>query len=240
MDMILIRSVLFLGFNVSSTVLMFFFVVLPSLFFPPPIRSRMIGSWAVVNIWALKWICGVRYRIHGKENLPVHPGVIISNHQSTWETLSYQLIFPAVSYVIKKELFYIPLFGWAMALNRNIGINRTKRRQALIKLIDHCKQRLSEGRWVAIFPEGTRMPVGQLGEFQLGGAIMAVKTEAPVIPIAHNAGRCWPKNSFRKYPGTIDMLIGPPIETKGKKPREVNKLVRENIKKMLNQLPIQS
>lgn len=234
--MLLIRSVLFLVGQAVSSIFVCFLVV-PALFVSSVKRAKIIGLWARFNIWTLRWICGVSYRVQGIDNLPDAPSIVIANHQSTWETLCFQLIFPAQSYILKKELFWIPFFGWGLAANRNIAIDRSQKRKALNLLIEHSKERLDEGRWLMIFPEGTRMPPGELGEFQVGGAMMASKTGAAVVPVAHNAGYCWPKNGIMKYPGVIDVIIGEPIDTEGMKPREINKIAEERVKALVATLP---
>ena len=212
-------------------------MALPALLLPSIPRAKVIGLWAKFNIWTLKWICGVTYRVTGAENIPDTPSIIIANHQSAWETLCFQLIFPPQSYILKKELLWIPFFGWGLAANRPISINRSKKRKALDLLIKKGDDRLKEGRWLVVFPEGTRMDPGTLAPFQVGGAMMATKTGALILPVAHNGGTCWPKNGFVKYPGVIDVIIGEPIETQGKKPREVNKLSEDAIHELCARLP---
>jgi 1-acyl-sn-glycerol-3-phosphate acyltransferase len=147
--------------------------------------------------------------------------VILSKHQSAWETIVFQQIFPPLSFVLKKNLLYIPFFGWGLALFSPIAIDRGAGREALKQIETQGKQRLKDGFWVLIFPEGTRMPPGESGNFQVGGAWLAGKAGVPVLPVAHNAGRFWPKNGFRKYPGEIVVRIGPPIQTAGRKATQV-------------------
>jgi len=208
-------------------------LVLPSL-----LRARIISSWARFNIWSLKHLCGITYHVTGTENIPDRPAVLISNHQSAWETLCYQLIFPPQSYILKWSLLWIPFFGWGLAANRPVAINRSKKGRALDQLIKQGTVRLNEGRWLVIFPEGTRMPPGSPGKFQAGGAMVASRTGAPVVPVAHNAGVFWPKKSFLKHPGTIEVVIGKTIETTNKKPREINTEVETWINQTLQTLPL--
>ena len=223
--MIYIRSLFYLiGQVVSAIVVCLLALLLAPL--PSLARAKVIGLWARFNIWTLKWVCGIDCRVSGKENIPQSPSVIISNHQSAWETLYFQIIFPPQSYLLKKQLLWIPFFGWGLALNRPIAIDRAKKTRALDTLIKQGKERLAEGRWLVVFPEGTRREPGQLGEFQVGGAMMAVKSGCSVVPVSHNAGEYWGKGSFLKYPGTIDLIIGPEIKTEGKKVREVNQLAQ--------------
>jgi len=231
-----LRSSLYLIGQIVSAVVVGT-LVLPSVFVPSVPRAKIIGIWARFNIWTLKWICGVTYRVRGQEHIPGRPSIIISNHQSAWETLCFQLIFPAQSYILKRELLWIPFFGWGLALNRPIAIDRSEKRKALGDLVKQGKERLQEGRWLVVFPEGTRMEPGKPGAFQVGGAMIASKTAAPVVPVAHNAGLFWSKNGLLKYPGVVEVMIGKPIETKGKEPREINASVESAIKGMLETLP---
>lgn len=201
-------------------------------------KASLIGVWASFIHWWLKICCRIDVRIQGLENLPDTPCVVLANHQSAWETIIFQKIFPAQSYLLKKSLLWIPFFGWGLAANEPIAINRSKKTQALKQLISQGKERLSRGRWIIIFPEGTRMPVRMPGEFQVGGAYIASKADVPVIPVAHNAGAFWPKGSaFGKKAGTVDVVIGKIIVTENKKPREINTEAEKWIKKTMKTLP---
>jgi 1-acyl-sn-glycerol-3-phosphate acyltransferase len=159
--------------------------------------------------------------VEGLENLPNTPSVILSKHQSAWETIVFQQIFPPLSFVLKKNLLYIPFFGWGLALFSPIAIDREAAREALKQIEAQGRERLRTGFWVLIFPEGTRVAPGEAGKFQVGGAWLAVKAGAPVVPVAHNAGRYWPKNGFLKYPGEIVVRIGKPIPSDGRKATQV-------------------
>lgn len=185
-------------------------------------RYALISQWARFNVWWLTVTCGVRYEISGLENIPSGNAIILCKHQSTWETLILQQIFPSQVWLLKRELLWVPLFGWALALLEPIAIDRGAGRKAIRQLIDQGRRRLAQGRWVVIFPEGTRMPPGQRGQYAPGGAILAEHSAYPVLPIAHNAGECWPRRTFIKRPGTIKLVIGPLIETKGRKARDIN------------------
>ncbi len=200
------------------------------------LRARIISGWARFNIWSLKHVCGVTYEVRGAHNIPHSPAVLISNHQSAWETVCFQVIFPPQSYVLKWQLLWIPIFGWALALNRPVSINRAKKGNALKQLLQQGAVRLNEGRWVVVFPEGTRMPPGKPGKFQAGGAMLAVLAGVPVVPVAHNAGLVWSKKGFIKYPGVVRVCIGEAIESTGQNPREINKQVETWIKKTLLEL----
>ena len=218
--MIFLRSLLFL---LAQTLLTIPFSLLTLMTFPLPAmaRYRVIAQWSWVVNWLARIIVGIRYRVEGLENLPAGPAIILSKHQSAWETIVFQQIFPPLSFVLKKSLLYIPFFGWGLALFSPIAINRAAGREALKQIEVQGKKRLKTGFWVLIFPEGTRMPPGEMGRFQIGGAWLAVKANVPVVPVAHNAGHCWPKNGFRKYPGEIVVKIGPPIATSGRKAAQV-------------------
>lgn len=219
--MLVIRSLLF---AIGQWIFTPIFSVMAILTFPlnPIKRNQLISLWAKTILWWLKVSCNVRYQVVGEHNIPNHPCVILSNHQSAWETLAFQLIFPPQVYVMKRSLLWIPFFGWGLAMTSPIAIDRGAGRKALKKLVTLGKARLSKGLWVVVFPEGTRMPVNQMGKFHIGGAWLASGTAATVLPVAHNAGRHCPKNSFIKKPGVITVNIGKPFTSKGLKADAVN------------------
>lgn len=219
--MIYLRSALFLFGQTLSTVLFALGAVaaLPLGFFG---RYRFISQWARFNIWWLRVTCKLNYVVEGRENIPRTPVVVLCKHQSAWETLALQLVLPPQVWLLKKELLRIPFFGWGLAMLDPIAIDRSQGRKALQQLVTQGKQRLDSGRWVVIFPEGTRVTAGQHRDFHVGGAKLASDTGYPVLPIAHNAGYFWPKNGFLKKPGTIRMVVGPLIETQTKSTKEVN------------------
>ncbi len=222
--MLWIRSLLFyLGVLVLTPV----FSMLAILLFPlnNVTRSRIASGWAYCTLFWLKLTCNLGVSVKGKEHIPNHPSIILSKHQSAWETIALQTIFPPQIWVMKRELLMIPFLGWAFMALAAIPIDRSAGREALKKLVAHGKDRLSRGLWVVIFPEGTRTAPGQRAKYHIGGAWLASHTQSTVVPVAHNAGRYWRKNSFKKYPGTIQVVIGPPIETAGLKPDEVNQRV---------------
>ena len=231
-----VRSLIFLVGQILSAVLISPLALL-CLALPSLPRARIISSWARFNIWSLKHVCGVTCEVTGTENIPKRPAVLISNHQSAWETLCFQLIFPPQSYILKRQLLWIPFFGWGLAANRPVAINRSKKIQALEQLLKQGAARLNEGRWLVAFPEGTRMLPGSPGKFQSGSAMIAAKTGAPVVPVAHNAGVFWPKNGFVKHPGVIRVRIGKPIQVAGKKPQAINAEAEAWIKEILRELP---
>lgn len=222
--MLWIRSLLFyLGVLVITPI----FSILAILLFPlnNVTRSRIASGWAYCTIFWLKLTCNLGVSVKGLDNIPKHPSIILSKHQSAWETIALQTIFPPQIWVMKRELLMIPFLGWAFMALAAIPIDRSSGREALKKLVAHGKDRLARGLWVVIFPEGTRTAPGQRAKYHIGGAWLASHTHSTVVPVAHNAGRYWRKNSFKKYPGTIQLVIGPPIETAGLKPDEVNQRV---------------
>lgn len=199
-------------------------------------RARIVSWWARFNIWTLRYLCGISHEVRGAENIPARPAVLLANHQSAWETLCFQLIFPPQSYLLKWQLLWIPFFGWGLAANRPIAINRARKMRALEHLFVQGAIRLNEGRWLVIFPEGTRMPPGQPGKFQAGGAMLASRCNALVVPVAHNAGKFWRKNGFLKQPGVIQVRIGKTIDSAGKTPREINTQAEAWIKEALREM----
>ncbi|MEO6921848.1 MAG: lysophospholipid acyltransferase family protein [Collimonas sp.] len=180
--------------------------------FPYARRYYLTARWNVIVVWMAKVICGIRYEVKGMENFPDAPAVVLSKHQSAWETIFLLQMTPRpLVFVFKKSLTYIPFFGWGIALLRMIPIDRSKGRDAFAQVVVQGRKRLADGQWIIMFPEGTRIPVGQTGKYKNGGTRLAVETNTLVVPIAHNAGECWPKNSFIKKPGLITVSIGKPI-----------------------------
>lgn len=198
-----------------------------------PYRWRftlIVGWWSRLAIWLSKYLVGIRYEVIGAENIPAQPGVILANHQSTWETFFLQQIFRPQTQLIKKELLYVPLFGWAFALAKPIAIDRSKGRDSLKQLAAVGGQRLKDGIWILVFPEGTRVLPGAPIKFSRGGTALACANQAPVVPVAHNAGEFWPKHGWGKKPGTVTVMIGPALYPKGSDPRsivELNKRAEE-------------
>lgn len=199
------------------------FFIAPFLSFPR--RYRFINVyWCRCAVFLTRVILGIDYKIIGAENVPKEPCVILSNHQSTWETFFLSGFFEPLSQVVKRELLYVPFFGWAMALLRPIAIDRSNPKAALKQLASQGDERLRQGAWVLVFPEGTRVPVGQMGKFSRGGTALAVNAGLPVLPVAHNAGLFWPKVGWAKYPGTIQVEIGPAMYAEGEGPRAIAEL----------------
>jgi 1-acyl-sn-glycerol-3-phosphate acyltransferase len=211
-----LRSCLFATFQIVITP-PYSLVALLTFPFGAVTRYRIISTWTHLVMWAVEAICGIHYRVLGTENLPAQPCVVLSKHQSAWETLAFQLIFPPQVYVIKRELLWIPFFGWGLAMTSPVAIDRKAGTRALRQMLAQGADRLKRGFWIIVFPEGTRTAPGKRGNYQTGGAAIAVHAGAPVLPVAHNAGACWRRHAFRKYPGTITVSIGKPIDSRGKK-----------------------
>jgi 1-acyl-sn-glycerol-3-phosphate acyltransferase len=211
-------------------------LVIASSVLPRMVRHRIIIGWPRFAAWLAIWLLGIRYEVRGAENIPAEPVVILSKHQSAWETLAFSEIFPPHVYVLKRELLWLPFLGWGLALMGSIAINRANRKAAMMHLIELGATRFSQGLSIMIFPEGTRIPAGQRGTYRRGGAVLAVNTGTRVLPVAHNAGLLWPRNSFIKYPGTVTVCIGPPIETAGRTPEHVIRATEEWIETQMQTL----
>lgn len=224
--MSLIRSILF---NLGMLVITPIFSVLAILLFPLPavLHSRIISSWAYLAMFWLKVTCGLSFRVIGKENIPHHACIVLAKHQSAWETIAFQVIFPPQIWVMKRSLLLIPFLGWAFAALKAIPIDRAAGREALKQMVEQGKDRLSRGLWVVIFPEGTRIAPGKKGKYHIGGAWLATHTQATVVPVAHNAGEFWRKNAFNKTPGVITVSIGKAIDSTGMKPDALNQMVED-------------
>ncbi len=207
-----LRSGLCLFLQSALTIVLTPAVLLVSLFPQYDYRYRLAQLWARWQIRLVASICNLHYEIEGLEHIPETNGIVLSKHQSAWETLMLFLIFPRAIYVLKQELLRIPFFGWCLSRYHHIAIDRGNRRAAMRSLLKQGLRRLKEGHWIIIFPEGTRVAPGQKRRYAGSGGILACRAKVPVVPVAHNAGEYWPRNSFLKYPGTIKMRIGPPLD----------------------------
>jgi 1-acyl-sn-glycerol-3-phosphate acyltransferase len=236
---LIVRSALFwVGFIFN---VLFFGLLIVFLFFTTSsFRLKIARLWSQVNNLLLNVFCGIDFKVEGRENLNVKTAIILSKHQSTWETLALHSFTPYVHWVFKRELMYIPIFGWALALTDPIGINRGAGRVAIKQLITEGKKKLDAGKWMVLFPEGTRTAPGKTTKYKIGGALLAEKSGYPVIPIAHNAGEFWPRHSFIKWPGTISVVIGPAIESKGRSADEINKAVSDWIEAAMQKISDES
>lgn len=233
--MLLIRSAIFWLVFASSTIV---YGMLSPLLFLLPWRWRypVVMSWNRLNLTALKWICRIDYRVEGLDNLPDRPSIVMSKHSSTWETLALATFLPPAAWVLKKELMYIPFFGWGLAALDQIAIDRKAGRNAVKQVVEQGAKRLKQGRWIIIFPEGTRVPPGERGRYKLGGGVLAEATGAPFVPVAHNAGYFWPRGSFIKYPGTVMVRISPAIDSRGKSAPDIMAAVEQWIEKEMIEL----
>jgi 1-acyl-sn-glycerol-3-phosphate acyltransferase len=221
--MVTIRSLVYLLFMTLSVALYSIPLGLTGWAMPAAWLSAIGRQWAWLNLLALRWLCGLRFRVTGLEHLPNTNTILLSKHQSTWETIAFLALLPTPqTWVVKKELLRVPLFGWSMAQFSPIAIDRSAGRKAIRQLLDQGLRALEDGRWVIIFPEGTRVAAGERGRYGLGGAMLAEKAGRPVVPVAHNAGVFWARRDIRKYAGVIDVVIGPPIETKGRRAPEIS------------------
>ena len=224
--MIFLRSLAFLIAQVLVTPLYAIFA-LTTAPLEPLLRFRLISGWARTMIWLARILLGIDYRVVGAENLPRAPAVILSKHQSAWETLAFQVIFPPQVLVLKRELLWIPFFGWGLALTSPIAIDRSRGVRALRRMEELGRRRLAQGFWITIFPEGTRVKPGERRAYHPGGAWLAVRCGALVVPVAHNAGLLWGRHAFLKRPGTVTVEIGSPIDSRTHTPESLNAAVEQ-------------
>ena len=223
--MAFVRSLLHLLWMLVTVLPWATVLVLASIFVRgAPLYWFAVG-WLHVAMWGTRWILGIRPRVQGMEHLPQDKNagcVLLVKHQSTYETFLMPMLMPhPLAYVFKKELLYVPFFGWAMGRLDMIHIDRSQRAQAFNKVVDQGKRLLAEGIWIIMFPEGTRIPRGKAGNYKSGGTRLAVETGAPVIPIAVTSAKVWPRKAFIKKPGVVDVSIGPAISSAGRKPDEL-------------------
>ena len=200
---------------------------------------RMARFWLWLSIAGAKHILNIRYVIEGEANLPAEnkPAVLLVKHQSTYETFLMPVIMPRdLAYVFKKELLYVPFFGWAIGRLDMIHIDRSLRKQAFHKVAQQGRELLQRGVWVIMFPEGTRIPRGQAGQYKSGGTRLAIDAGVPVVPIAVNSAVCWPRKAFVKHPGVVTVSIGPPIESIGREPEELMQQVAQWIETEMHRL----
>jgi 1-acyl-sn-glycerol-3-phosphate acyltransferase len=221
----------FLGSLIFTTCLfvstpVFSVAVVVSGLFPYPVRHAVASSWARTNLWLLKICCRLDHRVEGVENIPPGNHISMWKHSSSWETLSQMVIFPPQAWVLKHELTWIPILGWAIHMMRPIAIDRGSGHVAVNQVLEQGKQRLEAGMWILVFPEGTRMAPGTTRKYGISGALLATQTGKLVVPVAHNAGYYWPRRGLLKKPGTIRVVIGQPIDPRGLEPRELNERIQ--------------
>lgn len=217
-----IGSLIFTIFFLLWTFCYALIFVLAGLLLPYRGRFAMARVWARVILGALKLLCGLDYSVEGREHLPPGNHIALLKHSSSWETVAQTLLLPSQVWVLKRELIWIPVVGWGIRLLRAISVDRGAGPHAIRQVLAQGKARLAEGEWVVIFPEGTRMPPGQTRKYGVSGALLAAETGRLIVPIAHDAGYYWPRRGLMKKPGTIRVVIGPPIQAHGRDPRAIN------------------
>ncbi len=233
-----IRSAIYFIFMVLTVVIFGLTAATVGRLFPVSVRDAIANAWGTTNMWLLKVICGLDYRVQGSENLPTSAVIVMAKHQSAWETMALRgLITKNQSWILKKELMQVPIFGWALSSVPTIAIDRKAGRRAVNQVIEQGTEFLNQGRIIMVFPEGTRTAPGKSGRYGLGGALLAEKSGYPIIPIAHNAGVFWRRRGLEKYPGTIDVVIGKPISVEGRKASEIIREVEQWIESKLADLP---
>ncbi|HLX53635.1 MAG TPA: lysophospholipid acyltransferase family protein [Aquella sp.] len=200
-------------------------------------RHKILSTWGLIFSFMAKYVCGVKYIVTGLENLPKEPSIIASNHQSTWETFGYVPILPQHVWILKRELIRLPFFGWALRTASPIAIDRSNRVGSAQQIIHQGAQRLAQGFWILVFPEGTRVAPNVIKPFKVGVARMAIALDVAVVPVANNAGYCMPRSSYMLYPGTVNIIIDKPIraevgETADKLTARIEQVVRQNLAKI--------
>ena len=216
------RSALFMALLMLITPPYALFVML-CFWLPHRVRRLSVDPWVRLAAWLIKHVLGIEYRVLGAENIPDRPSVVVAKHQSAWETIVLQRVFPWTLFVWKKELKWLPFFGWALAATPMISVDRGAGKEALRQLADQGCLRLAQGYWVIIFPEGTRMAPGNTRRYKPGGAHLAVAAGAPLVPVALDSGEFWSREAFLKYPGTVTLSIGPAIDPSGLSVDDVNR-----------------
>ena len=235
--MLLLRSLVFqFYFYVSVAIAsMSIFFMWP---FPFAIRSAIARNWGKSMLRVGRILCGLDYVIEGRDNIPAEPSVIMIKHTTVFETYAQLAVFPPQTWVVKRELQWIPLFGWGLAAMRPIAINRSAGHQAVTQVIEQGRKLLADGIWITVFPEGTRVAAGQTKKYGVSGAALARDARCPILPVAHNAGDLWPRRGLKKKPGLIRFCIGPPIQPGERSPKETNLLVQEWIETKMREISV--
>jgi 1-acyl-sn-glycerol-3-phosphate acyltransferase len=232
----IIGSLLFTAFLFLWTFCYAIFFVIACSFLPFPRRFVLARVWAWVLLRMLKWTCRLDYRVEGHENLPSGNHIALWKHSSSWETIAMAIVFPRQVWVLKRELLAIPVVGWGIRQLHAIAIDRKSGHSAVGQVIEQGRQRLEEGDWIMIFPEGTRVAVGQTRKYGVSGTLLASETGRLLVPVAHNAGRYWSRRGLLKKPGTIRVVIGPPITAVGRDVRETNREAQDWIESTVARL----
>ena len=235
--MLLLRSLVFQFYFFASVTIasMSIFFMWP---FPFKVRSAIARNWGKSMLWVGRIVCGLDYVIEGRENIPAEPSVIMIKHTTVFETYTQLAVFPPQTWVVKRELRWIPLFGWGLAAMRPIAIDRSAGHTAVTQVIEQGRKLLADGIWITIFPEGTRMSAGQTKKYGVSGAALARDVQCPILPVAHNAGDLWPRRGLKKKPGLIRFSIGPPIEPSDRRPKETNLIVQDWIEAKMKEISI--
>ena len=230
--MIIVRSTIFYLGYLSSGIIASLLACVIGPFLGLEDRLKLFSQWPKFANWFLHISCGIKVEVIGKENLPTEPCVIVSNHQGQWETYSMQYLFHPMCTLLKKELLYIPLWGWAMKMLNPIAINRNKPKEAILQTLEEGSDRLKKGMYVLLFPEGTRVKAGRVGKYARSSFELAKRNRVMVLPLCHNSGDCWPAHKFIKKPGKITLIIGEPFYVEDSKQSAID--VQEWVEKKLN------
>jgi 1-acyl-sn-glycerol-3-phosphate acyltransferase len=220
-----LASLVYTTFLFLSTAV-FAVVVLGTCVLPYRMRYAVARSWARTQLWAVRVLCGLDYVVEGREHIPPGSHISMWKHSSTWETIAQIVLFPPQAWVLKREILWIPFVGWGTWLMRPIAINRGAKGQAVQQVVAQGRERLASGMWVLVFPEGTRVKMGQTRKFGISGALLATQTGRMIVPVAHDAGRYWPRRGLLKKRGRVRVVVGPPIDPAGLEPRELNERVK--------------
>ena len=233
----LIRSVIFTVLMFLLTVI-FGVIVLVGAVLPLSLEQRYVipRTWGLVLTWLAGVVCGLRYTIEGKENLPDRPFISLWKHSSSWETMAQMFVVPPASWLLKREVLWIPIVGWAVRTYKPIAIDRSAGHSAVNQVVSQGRERLAAGMGVIVYPEGTRVAPGENRKFGVSGALLACETGAPVVPIAHTSGYYWRRRSLLKRPGTIRVVIGPAIDPAGLTPRELNERAQKWIESTIAEI----
>jgi 1-acyl-sn-glycerol-3-phosphate acyltransferase len=224
----LLRSLLFNTYMILSACVIGAFMSL-CFWSPHSFQFAVARNWARCLLWVLARLCGLKFTVEGRERIPEGAHIVMSNHTSAWETIAQFVIFPPHVWVLKRELLWIPFVGWGLKLLRPIAINRGKGHRAVNQVVEQGQARLRDGLWVIVFPEGTRVVAGETKKFGFSGALLATATGKLLVPLSHNAGRFWPRRGIVKKPGMVHVVIGEPITSAGKNPRQLTDEVRRAV-----------
>ena len=228
---------LFLVVFVFTTGLVYGLVVLPLFWAPQEFLWRFVTNYCRLSLWAGDFFCGMKVVVEGEENLPETASVLMIKHSSALETYGHVPFFPRSTWVIKREILWIPFFGWALQLIfRPIAINRGSGARAVKQVIQQGKQKLADGIWVSVFPEGTRMAPGETRKYGISGAALAKEAGVMIVPVAHNAVDLWQRRELTKRPGTVRFCIGPPIDASSQSPKETNLIVQAWIENKMHEI----